>query len=233
MVPTEQPERAAERSEPEAPRQEQGGIDFSRYRMNPVEIEESKETARAVPRRISVFFLVLLIIAGAVMTIVLWNRQAAEVAPPESLDPAVRERAQEFTDNVTKRIQSLQGYVYDVDYKSPTEVDIFISPSVLDKSGAERAITDEEVQRATERVVKEFRGYAPHNRHLTVRALVVEHALQAENQSPVAIGTYDPDTDSTTVKLTAQIPMPKESGAGEAAPPGEGHLGAQGDVGPR
>jgi hypothetical protein len=201
--------------------------------MNPVEIEESKDVARAAPRRLGVFFLVLLIIAGAVMTVALWKRQAGEVPPPESLDPAVRERAQEFVDNVTKRIRSLQGYVYDVVYKSPTEVHIFISPTILDKSGAERAVTDEEVQRATERVVKEFRAYGPENKHLTVTAFVVEHPLEAQNQSPVAIGVYDPDTDSVAIKLTAQIPLPRESGVGEAAPPGAGHIGEHGGAGPR
>ena len=234
MVPTEMPDRAAEKSQPQGAEQAPGGIDFSRYRMNPVQIEESQEAARAIPRRISVYFLILVIVAGAAATIMLWNRRAAQVSPLESLDPGVRERAQEFLDTITMRIPALQGYVYDAGFTSPTQVRIFITPTVLDKSKQERPVSDDEVVRATERVVKEFRGYAPQGKHLTVRAFVVEQPLQAEDQSPVAIGAYDPDTGAIDVKLTTQIPMPDQSDLGGAAPHahGEGHIGEHGGMGP-
>jgi hypothetical protein len=225
----DQPKDAPNGDQPDA-KGDESGIDFSRYRMNPVQIEESQEAARAIPRRIGMYVVILLLIAAAVAVIIIWERLSAERSPLDSLDPGVRERAQELVDNILTRISSLQYYVYDVEYPTATRLRIFINPTVLEKSGAERRVTDEEVERATLRVVKEFHAYAPPRRHLTVYAFVVQHPALAEDQSPVAIGSYDPETDAASVKLTSQVPVPGGTGTGEA-PPGEGHIGGHGGIG--
>jgi len=229
MAP-EQPDSGAGKKRRGKP--EQPGIDFSRYRMNPVQIEESEEAARAVPRRIGAYIVLLAVLAAAALAVVAWNRHAAEMPWDKSPDPEHRQRAQELRDNVTQRIASLQGYVYDMQFVSAAKLNIFVNPTILEKSGKERPITDEEVERATERVTKEFHALGPPERTLTVDAYVVQNPGLASEQKPVAIGTYDPDTDSVSARLTAQISLPGGTGRGEATG-GEGDLGtAHGGAGP-
>jgi hypothetical protein len=227
------PERPDDKAGSKAPaKPEESGIDFSRYRMNPVQIEESEEAARAVPRRIGAYVALLVILAAAALAVVAWNRHAAEMPWDKSPDPEHRQRAQDLRDNVTQRIASLQGFVYDMQFVSATKINIFVNPSILEKSGAERPITDEEVERATQRVTKEFHALGPRERTLTVDAYVVQNPGLASQQQPMAIGTYDADTDSVSVRLTAQIPVPGGTGKGEATG-GEGNLGsAHGSAGP-
>jgi hypothetical protein len=227
----EQPGSADERKDATAG-QEGAHIDFRRYAMNPVEIVESKETARATPRRIGLYVAVLIFVLAAAAGLVAWNRIAAQRPPIESLDPEERARAKELVDNILTRIESLQGYVYDVQYASVNLLRIFINPTVLEKSGAERRVTDDEVLRATKRVVQEFRGYATKHAKLFVEAYVVNHPGDAAKQHPVAMGEYDPETDSIKAQLTPQIPTPGERPTGTVAPPGEGHIGAHGGAGP-
>jgi len=218
-----------EKSTPSAD-QGQHGVDFARYRMNPVQGEESEEAARAVPRRIGVALVVLLVLAAAVAAILTWNKLTQEQSPSKSLDPEVRAQARQLTENIVKRIRSLQGYVYDVDYPTSTKLRIFINPTFLEESGVERPVTDEEIERATRRVVQEFRAYGAEHRALTVEAFVVEDPMAAVDRAPVAVGTYDPETESVRVGLTTHIPMPEGTGTGDA-PPGEGHIGARGGTG--
>jgi len=226
----DKPSDADERKEATAG-QERGHIDFRRYAMNPVEVEESKEGARAAPRRIGLYVAVLIVVLAAAAAIVAWNRIAAQRPPIESLDPEERARAKELVDNILTRIESLQGYVYDVQYAKANLLRIFINPTVLEKSGAERRVTDEEVETATKRVVQEFRGYTTTHGKLFVEAYVVNHPGEAAAQHPVAMGEYDPETDSIKVQLTPQIPIPGARPTGSVAPPGEGHIGAHGGMG--
>jgi hypothetical protein len=229
MAP-ERRDSGAGKTEPGEP--EQRGIDFSRYRMNPVEIEESEEAARAVPRRIGAYIVLLAVLAAAALAVIAWNRHAADMPWDKSPDPEHRQRAQELRDNVRYRIASLQGYVYDLQFVSATKLTAFVNPTILEKSGKERPITDEEVERATERVTREFHALGPSQRRLTVDAYVVHDPALAAKQKPVAVGTYDPDTNAYSVQLTAQIPLPSGTGKGEATG-GEGDLStAHGGAGP-
>lgn len=236
--PTERPEGAAEKNKPEPGGQRQPRIDFSRYRMNPVQVSESSEATRAETRRIGVVFLLLLALALVVVGIVYLNQRSAERSPLDSLSPEERAQAQELVDNLLTRIPSLQNYVYDVQYATATTLRIFVNPTVLEKSGEERRITDEETESVTKRVVEEFRAYGPPHKRLEVETYVVENpGLAAVGEEPeqhgrerivrvppAAKGSYDPETDSITVELTARVALPEGTGRGEA-PPGQGHLG--------
>ncbi|UCH36418.1 MAG: hypothetical protein JSV65_08710 [Armatimonadota bacterium] len=227
-MPPDKP--ASDRPTDERGRQEQESFNYGRYRMNPVQVEESQESARAVPRRIGVFVVLLAVVAVAVLGIWYWDRLTSEQSPLESLDPEVREQAQELVDNLLTRIESLQGHVYDVQYPTRSLLRVFVNPTVLEASGEERRITDEEVERVTERVVKELRKYAQTPKPLTVEAYVVDDPSLAAGRKPAAVGTYDPETDSMNVELTTTIPVPEGEGTGEA-PPGKGHLGERGGGG--
>lgn len=206
------------------------GVDYSRYRMNPVDIEESAEIKRALPRRIAVYFVAMALVVVAVIVIIFWNQRTAHGPPLESLDPDVRAQARELVDNILTRVKSLQGIVYDVQYPSPITLRIYISPAVSEGPGVEHSVTPEEIERATNRVTEEFSRYGRSDSKLEVQAFVVEDPDEAIDTKPAAIGTYDPEAKSTSVRLTAEIPLPSGTGTGTALP-GEGHIGEHGGIG--
>jgi len=225
MADTEHDRNAAE--ETQSPEGRRKPVDYARYRMNPVQVEELSEPARANPRRAAVAALVLLIIAAGAMAFVFLNARAQERSPLESLDPDVRDRARELVENILTHIKPLQGYVYDVEYPSPTALRIYINPTIVDESEVGRPVASEEVLKVTRLVTKEFRAYGRPNAKLTVQAFVVEDPLEAVGEQPEATGTYDPDTDGISASLTTKITVPKGGSTGTAAP-GQGHLGEQG-----
>jgi hypothetical protein len=225
MADTEHNRSAGE--ETQGPEGGRKPVDYARYRMNPVQVDELSEPARATPRRAAVVALVLLIIAAGAMAFIFLSARAQEHSPLESLDPDVRDRAHELTENILTRMKSLQGYVYDVEYPSPTTLRIYITPTFVDESGTGHPVTSEEVLKITRLVTEEFQAYGRPNTRLTVQAFVVEDPLEAVEKQPMATGTYDPETDRISASLTTKIMVPKGEGAG-AIRPGQGHLGEQG-----
>jgi hypothetical protein len=229
MADQQRNREAGEPTQPGAGKKGRPAVDYARYRMNPVQIKESVEAARAVPRRIFATVVVLALLAVAVIGVIIWERLAAERSPLESLNPDVRDEARELVDNLLTRIESLQGYVYDAEYPTPTRLRIFISPT-FGQPGEERAVTGKEIEDATLRVTDEFRGYGRKRAKLTVEAFVVEHPALAADQPPVAVGEYDPETEKVSVRLTTRIPVPARRSTG-AAPPGHGHVSEHGGPG--
>jgi len=207
---TEQPDGGAKQKKGGRPKGDESGIDYSRYRMNPVQVEESAEVGQTVPRRVGMYVAIVIVIAAAVLAVLMWNTfmagRSAEQSPLKSLNPEIRERAQELVSNILTRIPSLQGYVYDVQYPTTTQLRVFINPTVLDKSGKERPIGGAEIDSAVERVTAEFQAYGVKGKRLVVLGFVTERPSEVESGLPLVVGTYDPQAESIRVTRTEPLP---------------------------
>lgn len=201
--------QVTDHAQPEA----SGPVDYGRYRMNPVQIEESSEAARPATHRVGVIVVLIALLAAAVLGTALWSKLAAGVPPLQSLDQTERDQAKELIRGLREQMSRgpLQGIVYDVQYPDATTLHIYIHPTINDASGG-HPVTSGEIERVVTLVGESFKALASAKAKLEIRAFVADTPESADLRNPSALGVYDPDTDATTVTFSTHINLPERRG---------------------